>query len=495
MQPVNTKHQKKILVTGATGYVGGRLVPHLIKNGFSVRVFGRSINKLKSRIWARDPLVELFQGDVFDQDSLNEACRDCSAAYYLVHSMLPEQNNFEAADKQAAENMSRAAATNKLKQIIYLGGLGLDSEDLSKHLKSRHEVGHILRKGATPVTELRAAMIIGSGSASFEILRYLVERLPFMVTPKWLQTPCQPIAIRNVIYYLSECLHSEKTIGKTFDIGGPEILNYKQLIRIYSEEAGLKKRIIFPVPVLTPRLSSYWIHLVTPVSASIARPLAEGLKNPVICRDDQIKKMIPQELLTPRDAIKKALVILNEDKIPTHWTDAGKLPPYESVYDGDPEWAGGTLFTDKRVLVANSPPEKIWKIVSQIGGSNGWYHANWLWTLRGYLDKLFGGVGLRRGRRDDTVLQTGDALDFWRVIDLKVNEKLVLSAEMKLPGKAILEFKIKELENHQSEIKQTAYFKPRGLFGLAYWYAIIPLHNYIFSGMIHSIANRANNLK
>lgn len=480
-----------ILVTGATGYIGGRLIPELLKKGWRVRASSRSIEKLKSRPWAAHPSVELMPMDVFSRESLERACAGCGAAFYLVHSMLPGQKDFQTADREAAENMKAAAEGAGLERLIYLGGLGEDSPDLSKHLKSRAEVGKILRSGRVPVTILRAAMIIGSGSASFEILRYLVERLPLMITPKWLKTLSQPVAIRNVLEYLSGCLERPETAGKIYDIGGPDILTYHDLMRIYAEEAGLPKRLVIPVPVLTPRLSSYWIHIVTPVPASIARPLAEGLKNPVLCRESEIRSIIPQELLSCRDAIRLALERLKHDAVPSRWTDAGKMPPVEALYEGDPRWAGGTLFEDRRSCQVKASPAEVWNVVSRIGGDNGWYYADWLWVFRGVLDRLAGGVGLRRGRRHSSQIFPGDALDFWRAAQVSEGKRLLLTAEMKLPGKASLEFKIIPAENGQCVLEQTARFWPRGLLGILYWYLVSPLHTLIFSGMMNSIGKRA----
>ena len=322
---------KPVLVTGSTGYVGGRLVPKLLDSGYRVRALGRSIAKLQARPWARHPLVELARGDVLDYESLLEAAQGCRAAFYLVHSMVADPKGFTETDRTAAQNMARAAAEAGLEHIIYLGGLG-STEDphLSQHLRSRHEVAEILQSGPVPATFLRAAMILGSGSASFEILRYLVDRLPVMITPRWVHNPVQPIAIRNVLNYLQGCLEHEETRGQTFDIGGPEVLTYRQLFDIYAEEAHLRRRLIIPVPVLTPTLSSYWIHLVTPVPASIARPLAEGLSNPVVCKDNRIRAIIPQELLDCRQTIRLALERVKQQQIDTCWMDAGAVVP--------PEW-------------------------------------------------------------------------------------------------------------------------------------------------------------
>ncbi len=461
---------KKILVTGATGYVGGRLIPELLGQGYYVRAVSRTLSKLQARSWANHPNVELKQADALNAKEITAACQGMDAAYYLVHSMVAGQKDFAQADRVAAQNMVQAAESASLKRLIYLSGLGDTALKLSHHLQSRTEVGQLLAQSRVPTTILRAAMIIGSGSASFEILRYLVERLPIMITPKWLQIPCQPIAIRNVIGYLTGCLEHPETAGRSFDIGGSDILNYRELMEIYTQEAGLKTRLIIPVPVLTPRLSSYWIHLVTPVPAAIARPLAEGLKNPVVCQDQSIVKIIPQKLLSCREAIHLALERFKQDQVISHWTDAGRIPPFEGIYEGDPNWSGGTVFKDQRKITVDASVENLWRVISRIGGKTGWYHANWLWRLRGILDRLAGGVGLRRGRRDVQDLMPGDALDFWRVVAVQKNQTLLLVAEMKLPGTALLKFEILPVDENHCELKQTALFKPKGIFGLLYWY-------------------------
>lgn len=489
------KKNLKVVVLGATGYVGGRLVPQLLEAGYQVRAAGRSIEKLKSRYWSSHKNVELASVDVHELDSLKAGLTGADVAYYLVHSMNPQSRDFEYDDRQAADHMVKAARDCGLKRIIYLGGLGEQSDRLSKHLKSRHEVSEILKLGSVPVTVLRAAMIIGSGSASFEILRYLVDRLPVMVTPRWVKTPNQPIAIRNVIEYLCRCLEKDETTGETFDIGGPEVVSYLDLMRMYAEVAGLRKRFVIPVPVLTPRLSSLWIHLVTPVPSYIAQPLAEGLKNPVICWDHRITKIIPQDLLSCREAITRALHSINTNDVKTHWTDAGQIPPCAAVQTGDPHWAGGTIFEDKRVRQVNASAHKTWSVIAQIGGKMGWYHGTWLWVLRGFLDRLLGGVGSSRGRRNSIEIHPGDVLDFWRVVDVEPGRRLLLAAEMKLPGIATLEFRIKESGPDHCEIIVHARFQPRGLSGILYWYALIGLHEYIFGGMIRKIALRAEEIR
>ena len=483
-----TIQQNTIFVSGATGYIGARLVPRLLDAGYHVRALARAPEKLQNRPWAKHPHLEIVQGDVLDEASLKKAMRHCRAAYYLVHSMNPGVADFAAIDRLAASNMVTAAAAEKLEQIIYLSGLGDDHARLSHHLQSRTEVGEILRQGTVPVTILRAAMIIGSGSASFEILRYLVDRLPIMITPRWIDTPCQPIGIRNVLHYLIGCLREPKTIGGTFDIGQPEVTNYRELMKIYAEEAGLPRRLVIPVPVLTPRLSSYWIHLVTPVPASIARPLAEGLSNPVICHENLIVDLLPQELFDARKAIRLALDRLQQQEVETSWTDSGQLNPAEWSIQGDPNWAGGSFYDDSRRIVLEASTEDVWTAVSSIGGKNGYYYADWLWKIRGMIDRLTGGVGLDRGRRSQTEVYPGDAIDFWRVIAVQKFEYLMLFAEMKLPGEAVLCFRLKPLEDGQVELQQSARFLPRGLMGLLYWYAVMPFHHYVFNGMLHGLA-------
>ncbi len=483
-----------VLVTGATGYIGGRLIPHLLEKGWRVRAAGRSLAKLNCRSWSTHSNVELIEVDVMNKKSLAHAAEGCRSAFYLVHSMLPGQKDFETADRIAATNMQEAAKAAGLEKMIYLSGLGDQNTQLSKHLQSRMEVARILSSGPVPVTVLRAAMIIGSGSASFEILRYLVDRLPVMITPRWLETPNQPIAVRNVIEYLSGCLESPLTTGKTFDIGGTDILTYRELMKIYAKVAGLPPRLMIPVPVLTPRLSSYWIHLVTPVSASLARPLAEGLRHPVVCLENKIHEILPQKLLSCREAFQLALKVQRNDQIPSHWTDAGNIPPVESAQLGDAKWAGGTLLCDIRKAETICSIEAVWNAIVSIGGKTGWYHADWLWSLRGFIDRIFGGVGLRRGRSHAHELRSGDALDFWRVADLKKNERLLLAAEMKLPGKASLEFLIKRTGPNSLCVEQIARFRPKGLWGILYWYLAFPLHGYIFSGMLKKLITRAERL-
>ncbi len=486
------KKERTILVIGATGYVGSRLVPLLLNSGYRVRAAGRSLEKLKSRSWANHELVELQELDLKDLNSARRAVESCSVVYYLMHSMNPQNVDFAAADRLAAENMVAVGAEAGIEQLIYLGGLGETDTNLSHHLRSRAEVAAILETAKFPVTVFRAAMIIGSGSASFEILRYLVDRLPLMVTPRWVSTPSQPIAIRNVLNYLVGALRNKQTYNQTFDIGGPEVITYRQLMHIYAREAGIPVPFIIPVPVFTPRLSSYWINFVTPVPAYIARPLAEGLRNPAVCLESRVRQIIAQDLLTVSQAVRIAIDRIQHHKVESHWTDAGKLPPVEWFNSSDPDWAGGTVFEDIRKVEIDGTSGDAWKAIARIGGTTGWYYANWLWKLRGYIDSLYGGVGLRRGRRHPDELRTGDAVDFWRVKSVECERRLLLTAEMKLPGHAALEFQVRPGTDGKTEIMQIARFLPSGLPGFLYWFAVSPLHEFIFTGMLNGVANASN---
>lgn len=480
--------QEKVLVTGATGYVGGRLVPRLLNAGYKVKAGSRSLDKLKSRGWANHPNVELVAFNALDKESLIQALDGCSVAYYLIHSMSPEQKDFVHADNRAAENIVLASEACKLDRIIYLGGLGEENPYLSEHLRSRANVGRILQSGEVKVTILRAAMIIGSGSASFEILRYLVDRLPVIISSHWLQTLCQPIGIRNVLEYLIGCLNHKETKGKTFDIGGTDVLSYQKLLEIYAEEAHLEKRWVISLPFFTPALSSYWINLITPIPAVISKPLVEGLRNPVVCRDNRITRIIPQKLLSCRESVKLALERLKHQQVETSWSDAGIISHPELNYKGDPVWAGGTAYEDRRYIVIDGDPEEVWQPLIRIGGATGWYYGNWLWQFRGLLDLFFGGVGPNRGRRHPVELRAGDVLDFWRVVHIEHTKKILLVAEMKLPGEAVLGFELNKTDENKTKLVQTARFIPRGLGGIAYWNSVSPLHNLIFNGMLRGIA-------
>ncbi|MBK7928374.1 MAG: SDR family oxidoreductase [Bryobacterales bacterium] len=471
-------------MAGASGYIGGRLTRRLLESGYTVRCLARHPGKILGREWAADAKLEVRQTDLGNPESLTPALEGCEAAFYLVHSMTSAGGSYAEQDRDLALRFARAAKEAGVGRILYLGGLGETGPELSEHLASRREVEAALASTGVPVTVFRAAMIIGSGSASFEILRYLVERLPVMITPKWVSTPCQPIAVRNVIEYLTGALATPATTGGTFDIGGPEALRYLDILRIMAEELGLRRRWIIPVPVLTPRLSSYWIHLVTPLSHDIARPLAEGLKNPVVCRENRITTLIPQQLLTVRESIRAALSKMAEHHVETNWAMAGPIP-------GDPDWAGGTVFRDTRTVTISAPPPAVFQAVCRVGGGHGWYSADWLWTVRGWLDRLVGGPGLRRGRRDPEEVTFGEALDFWRVVGYEKNRRLALRAEMKLPGEALLEFVIEPEGEGRCSLRQQASFQPRGLLGLLYWYSVVPLHHIVFRGMLQGITQEA----
>ena len=477
-----------VLVTGATGYVGGRLVPKLLEQGHKVRAMGRSLAKLESRPWAGHPLLELVTGNVMNQASLAKAAEGCWAAYYLVHSMNPSIKDFALADRTGAENMLRAAERAGLDRMVYLGGLEPEGEAPSHHLASRAEVGRILQSGSVPTTVLRAAMIMGSGSASFEIMRYLVDRLPIMITPRWVKSKVQPICIRNVLNYLEACLENDELKGGQFDICGPDILSYEELFQVYAKEAGLPKRRIVTLPVLTPKLSSYWIHLITPVHSSLAQPLAEGLRNTVTCGENRIRKLVPQDLLDCRRTIKRILEKRNQQIVETCWSDAGALVPPEWSQAGDASFAGGTVIQKAYRMELDAPPSEVWKPVKSIGGEQGWYFADFLWRLRGWLDKIFGGTSLARGRRNSTELQVGDALDFWRVLEIREQKRLLLVSEMKAPGEAVLELRLVAKPEGRTELQLIGRFLPLGLLGLCYWYGLLPFHIWIYKGMLKSIA-------
>lgn len=478
-----------ILVCGATGYVGGRLVPRLLDEGYRVRCFARSPKKLNAYPWRNAEGVEIVQGDLDDSESTACAAKGVDAAYYLVHSMITAGASYDERDRELAKNFGEQMRAAKVSRVIYLGGLGETGAELSKHLRSRREVESVLRDNGVPTTVLRAAMIIGSGSASFEILRYLVDRLPVMIVPRWVQTPTQPIAIRDVLRYLVACLKVKETTGQTLDIGGPDILTYREMMDVMCEEVGLRKRIIFEVPILTPRLSSRWIGLVTPVTSKIARPLAEGLKNPTVCRDNRAAELMPGPLLGVQVAIDAAIGKLARGDVETRWSTAGELP-------GDPSWSGGTTFKDQREMIIDASPELAFKAVSRIGGNHGYWGSDWLWQIRGWMDQLTGGPGLRRGRRHPEQTSFGEVIDFWRVSGYETNRLLQLHAEMWLPGEAELQFRIEPVERGsvQTRLIQTARFRPRGLLGLAYWWAVWPLHFLVFPTMMRGVKRDAEQM-
>jgi uncharacterized protein YbjT (DUF2867 family)/uncharacterized protein YndB with AHSA1/START domain len=474
----------RIAVAGATGYIGTRLVPLLLDAGYTVRCLARAPRKLADRPWYSSPAVEIITVQLDDEAAVATHLSGCAAAFYLVHSMQSGAD-YAARDRELAQRFAAAAGAAAVARLVYLGGLGETGENLSVHLQSRREVERLLAAGPVPLTAFRAAMIIGSGSASFEILRYLAERLPVLITPRWVRTECQPIAVDNVLHYLVRCLATADTAGRTFDIGGADIVTYEDLIQIMAEERGLPRRFIIPVPVLTPRLSSLWIHLVTPIDARMARPLAEGLRNRVVVSNDSAAPLMPQRLLGVRESIRLALDAEARSDVESTWAAAGPVP-------GDPDWAGGDMFEDSREVVIAATPETVFDVLTRLGGRQGWFRYNRLWRLRGLLDRLAGGPGSRRPRRDPQRLSWGDVLDFWRVSEIERGRRLTLRAEMRLPGEAVLDFELTALNTGQAprtRLVQTARFRPRGLAGLAYWYAVWPFHGAVFAGLLRGIGD------
>jgi uncharacterized protein YbjT (DUF2867 family) len=476
----------QVLITGATGYIGGRLVPRLLAAGYRVRVLARDPQRLQGRDWLEQ--VEVAQGDVFNIPSLDAAMQGVRAAYYLVHSMSGSAD-FEHKDVLAAENFGKAARKNDVEQIVYLGGLGDPQADLSRHLRSRQETGEALRRAGVPVTEFRAAIVVGAGSVSFEMIRYLTERLPVMVCPRWVYTRVQPIAIDDALEYLAAALKTPQSKRKIIEIGGADVLTYGEMMMGFAQVRGLRRRLL-PVPVLTPRLSSYWVHIVTPIPAGISRPLIDGLRNEVIVRDKAAKELFPDiQPLGYQAAVELALKDLNAHAVETSWSDALVTSQGDVVPVTLTTQAG--MIIERRQLVTYASPDQVYEVVSRLGGDYGWLYFNWAWRVRGALDRLVGGVGLRRGRRDPIELRPGDAVDFWRVEAADPGRRLLLRAEMKVPGRAWLQFEITPHAEGQSRLSQTAFFAPKGLSGLAYWYLLYPIHRMIFSGMIRKVTERA----
>ena len=471
-----------ILLTGATGYIGGRLLKLLEAENHNVRCIARRPEFLQSRIGSQ---TEVVPGDLLERDSIERAMNGVHTAYYLVHSMGSSQD-FEETDRQAAENFGAAARLQKVSRIIYLGGLGDPQAELSPHLRSRQQVGEILRQSGIPVIEFRASVILGSGSLSFEMIRALVERLPVMITPRWAAILAQPIAIEDVLQYLIQALDVGISGSSIYEIGGSDRVSYEELMREYARQRGLH-RVMISVPVLTPRLSSLWLGLVTPLYARIGRKLIESIRHPTVVQDDEALRKFPVRPVGVHAAIAHALK--NEDLkyAETHWSDAlsssGPAPGWGGVRFGN------RLIDAHRIHVA-TPPDAVFTPILQIGGSTGWYFGNWLWSIRGWMDLLIGGVGMRRGRRDNDQLNVGDTIDCWRVEALEPGQRLRLVSEMKLPGRAWLEFEV-AADGSGSVIQQTAVFDPIGLGGLLYWYSVYPLHQYIFAGMLRGIAHAA----
>ncbi|MFI9002070.1 SDR family oxidoreductase [Streptomyces sp. NPDC053541] len=484
----------RCLVTGASGYIGGRLVPELLGAGHRVRCLARHPDKLRDFPWA--DRVETVRGDVTDAASLREAFAGVDVAYYLVHSMSSTAD-FEATDRLAARTFAAEARAAGVRRVVYLGGLvprGVPERALSPHLRSRTEVGRILLDSGVPTTVLRAAVVIGSGSASFEMLRYLTERLPVMVTPSWVDSRVQPIAVRDVLRYLVGSAGMPPDVNRTFDIGGPDVLTYREMMERYAEVAGLRRRLIVPVPVLTPRLSSQWIGLVTPVPASLAKPLTESLRHEVVCTEHDIAGYVPDGPGRPvpfEESLRLALRRVREARVTTRWSSASPPGAPSDPLPTDPDWAGGSLYTDERARTVEASAESLWRVIEGVGGENGWYSFPLAWAVRGWADRLVGGVGLRRGRRDAARLRVGDALDFWRVEEIDRGRLLRLRAEMRLPGLAWLEMAVDQDAAGRTSYRQRALFHPKGLAGQAYWWSVSPFHAVVFGGMARNIARTA----
>lgn len=475
----------KILLTGANGYIGTRLLPLLIEQGHEIYALVRSRSRITIPAKFQSQL-HVIEADLLNPASLLKIPTEIDAAYYLVHSMSYSQK-FAELEATSATNFVRRLENTQAKQIIYLSGLSNEAH-LSRHLTSRKRVGEILKEGKVPVTILMAGIIIGSGSASFEIIRDLVEKLPIMVAPKWLKQLTQPIGVRDVLAYLTLVLANPACYGESFEIGGPDVMSYKDLLLNFAKMRGLKRKII-TVPVLTPRLSSYWLFFVTGTSFSLARFLVESLINNAVCKENRIQKLFPRRLLSYDEALQLAFTHIEEDWIPSSWKDTmsgSALNPDLSIYVHVPQFG---ILSDKRTVTFSCSVEDVQKRIWTLGGDRGWLTFNWAWKFRGFLDKLVGGIGLRRGRTHPKRLKAGDALDFWRVLlaDEK-NRRLLLYAEMKLPGEAWLEFEIIPCETG-GILKQTATFRPNGVWGRFYWYSLYPLHNLIFSRMANHIAN------
>jgi uncharacterized protein YbjT (DUF2867 family) len=478
-----------VLVAGSTGYVGRRLVPELLAAGHRVRCLARRPAELASEDWI--DRVEVVAGDVTGPETLSPAFEGVTAAYYLIHS-IGAGEGWRERDRRAAREFRLAAEAADAQQIIFLGGLGDESGgELSPHLASRHEVGETLAAGTVPVTELRAAVVIGSGSASFEMLRNLTEVLPAMVCPRWVDTRCQPIGIRDLLVYAVGVLGNPGALGQVVEIGGADVVTYRQMMSEYAEVAGLRRRVIVSVPVLSPRLSSLWIGLVTPLPPALARPLVDSLVNEVVVTDDLARRIVDHEPMTYRRTLELALRRVADLEVATSWSDAGLCPddPADPM-PSDAEWAGGTVLEDRQVLRSTAAAEDLFAEVEGIGGDRGWPVANPLWRVRGILDKLVGGVGLRRGRRNPDRLRVGDALDFWRVEAIERPGLLRLRAEMRLPGEAWLEWRV-ETTVDGSRLHQRARFHPRGLWGRAYWYALLPFHRFVFAPTASAIVGAA----
>jgi uncharacterized protein YbjT (DUF2867 family) len=483
------------LVTGATGYIGGRLVPELLAAGHRVRVMTRSPERLRDHPWAGR--VEVARADAADTGEVAAACAGADVVYYLIHA-LGSGPEFEETDRRTARVMAAAVREAGVGRLVHLGALEPQGEDLSPHLRSRTEVAGILLGSGVPTVVLRAAVVLGSGSASFEMLRYLTERLPVMVTPRWVHSRIQPIAVRDVLRYLVGCARLPASVHRAFDVGGPDRMSYAEMMQRYAVVTGLPRRRILPVPLFTPSLSSHWVGLITPVPAGIARPLVESLRNTVVCREHDIAAYVPdppEGLLGFDEAVRLAVQRVRDSAVATRWASASTPGAPSDPLPTDPGWAGGSLYVDERTRATAADPTELWRVVEGIGGDTGWYSFPLAWAVRGRLDRLVGGVGLRRGRRDPRRLYVGDALDFWRVEEIRTGRLLRLRAEMRLPGLAWLEFHVEHASPADrpagAVLRQRATFAPHGLAGHLYWWAVAAFHGVVFGGMLRGIARAA----
>ncbi|KQO99599.1 SDR family oxidoreductase [Leifsonia sp. Leaf264] len=480
------------VVTGATGYIGGRLVPRLLDAGFRVRVVVRNPDRLADVPWARR--VEVVTGDLTEAATAEAASVDADVLYYLVHSMGGGKGDFEAREREIATTLADAAFAAGVGRIVYLGGLHPDGVPLSKHLRSRVEVGRILIASGVPSVVLQAGVVIGSGSTSFEMIRHLTEVLPYMPAPKWVRNFIQPIAVRDVLHYLIEAASVDASVNRTFDIGGPDVLRYGQMMNGYALEAGLRQRPIAALPVLTPWLASQWVNLVTPIPRSLAVPIIESLQVDCVVREHDVDTVIPppaEGLTGYRRAVRLALQRERDGEVETSWRDSAVEGAPSDPLPSDPDWAGTLVYTDVRERRTAAAPADLWKVIEGVGGKNGWYSFPLAWAVRGWMDWLVGGVGLRRGRRDAGTLNTGDALDFWRVERLERGRLLRLRAEMRLPGRAWLEMTAEPTDDGGSIYRQRAVYFPKGLTGRLYWWAVWPFHGVIFAGMTNRITEAA----
>lgn len=477
-----------VLVLGATGYVGGRLVPLLLERGWKVRAAGRSGRKIAARPWGRHKNLEIVTADALDTAALTEAMRGCRVVFYLIHSIRPGEEDFATLDRRIAYSTVRAAREAGVEWIIHFTGLG-NPHHLSAQLRARYEVGEILALAGARVTQLRAPLVLGSGGASFEMIRAFCGYLRVMFAPRWMDAKCQPIAIANVVEYLAGCLDHPETMGQVYEIGGPDVLTWRQLFHIYAEEAGLPPRLVLVLPLRIHRISIWWMNLVTPVSSALIRPLIERMRDEVLCRDNRIREIIPQRLMTSRDAITTALREIFLNQVASSCYDAGSTDL--------PDWAGGQaeaetpVFRDVFSITLDGPPELAWDVVKRIGGDNGWYFGTCLWQLRGFVDEVLGGPGLSRGRRQVDQVALGDHLDFWRVVAVEESSRLLLRAEMLAPGEAFLEFCIWPLPDGATELRMIPSFRPRGFWGRVYWSLIAPSHLLLFSSMLRQMARAA----